>query len=85
MLSGAFSQIGQPLLLLIPLLQIASMVGRPLTQALQAKLVEIMALLQGVLLAQELHLPRVIMESDALAAIQAINDKSTGSSSGHLM
>ena len=38
MLSGAFSQIGQPLLLLIPLLQIASMVGRPLTQALQAKI-----------------------------------------------
>ena len=34
MLSGAFSQIGQPPLLLIPLLQIASMVGRPLTQTL---------------------------------------------------
>ena len=31
-----------------------------------ADLVEIMALLQGVLLAQELHLPRVILESDAL-------------------
>ncbi|KAL0008777.1 hypothetical protein SO802_010279 [Lithocarpus litseifolius] len=45
-----------------------------------------MALLQGVLHAQELHLPRVILESDALAAIQAINnDKSTGSSSGHLI
>ena len=44
-----------------------------------------MVLLQGVLLAQELHLPRVILESDALAAIQAINDKSTGSSSGHLI
>ena len=29
-----------------------------------ADLVEIMALLQGVLLAQELHLPRVILESD---------------------
>ena len=29
-----------------------------------ANLVEIMALLQGVLLAQELHLPRVILESD---------------------
>ena len=50
-----------------------------------AELVEIMALLRGVLLAQELHLPRVILESDALAAIQAINDKSTGSSSGHLI
>ena len=44
-----------------------------------------MALLQGVLLAQELHLPRVIMESDALAAVQAINDKPTGSSSGNLI
>ena len=50
-----------------------------------AELVEIMALLQGVLLAQELHLPQVIMESDALAAIQAINDKSTSSNSGHLI
>ena len=50
-----------------------------------ADLVEIMALLQGVLLAQELHLPRVIMESDALAAVQAINDKPTGSSSGNLI
>ena len=44
-----------------------------------------MVLLQGVLLARYLHLPRVILESDALAAIQAINDKSTGSSSGHLI
>ena len=44
-----------------------------------------MALLQGVLLAQELHLPHVIMESDALAAVQAINDKPTGSSPGNLI
>ena len=50
-----------------------------------AKFVEIMALLQGVLLAQELHLPWVILKSDALVAIQAINDKSMGSSSGHLI
>ena len=50
-----------------------------------AELVEIMALLQGILLAQDLHLPRVILESDALVAIQAINNKYTGSSSGHLI
>ena len=49
------------------------------------ELVEIMALLSGVMLAQELHLPWVILESDALVAIQAINDKSTGSSSGYLI
>ena len=50
-----------------------------------AELVEIMALLQGILLAQDLHLPRVILESDALVAIQAINNKYIGSSSGHLI
>ena len=37
------------------------------------------------MLAQELHLPWVILESDALVAIEAINDKSTGSSSGYLI
>ena len=44
-----------------------------------------MALLQGILLAQDLHLPRVILESDALVAIQAINNKYTGSSSGEII
>ena len=44
-----------------------------------------MALLHGILLALDLHLPRIIMESDALVAIQAINDKSIGGCSGHLI
>ena len=43
------------------------------------------ALEQGVLFAQELQLPRVIFESDALAVIQAVNDKATGSFYGHLI
>ena len=45
-----------------------------------AELVEIMALEQGILLAKELQLPRVIFESNALNVIQAINDKAIGSS-----
>ena len=40
---------------------------------------------KGVLFAQELQLPRVIFESDALAVIQAVNDKATGSFFGHLI
>ncbi|KAK9986582.1 hypothetical protein SO802_031533 [Lithocarpus litseifolius] len=40
---------------------------------------------QGVLLAQELQLSLVILESDALAVIQAINDNSTGSDLGHIL
>lgn len=57
----------------------------PLQSHFSAMLTEIFALEQGVLLAQELQLPRVIVESDALAVIQAINDKATGSSFGHLI
>ena len=38
---------------------------------------------KGVLLAQELQLPRVIFELDALTVIQAINDKATGNNFGH--
>ena len=44
-----------------------------------------MALEQGVLLAQELQLPRVIVESDSSNVIQAIQEKATGSSSGHII
>ncbi|XP_075649953.1 uncharacterized protein LOC142620475 [Castanea sativa] len=50
-----------------------------------ADLVETLALLHGVMLAQELHLSRVLMESDALAVIQAVNDKCTGCRSGHII
>ena len=44
-----------------------------------------MALEQGILLATELQLPRVIFESDALNVIQAINDKAIRSSFGHFI
>ena len=37
---------------------------------------------KGVLFAQELQLPRVIFESDALAVIHAVNDKVMGSMYG---
>ena len=50
-----------------------------------ANLVEIMALLHGILLARDLQLSRVILESDALVAIQDINNKYTDSSSGYLI
>ncbi|KAK9986724.1 hypothetical protein SO802_031675 [Lithocarpus litseifolius] len=42
------------------------------------------ALEQGVLLARELQLPRVIFESNSLAVIQAINDKPWGTIMGTL-
>ena len=47
--------------------------------------VEALAMEQGILLAQELHLPRIILESDALTVIQALNDNSTGSELGHIL
>ena len=40
---------------------------------------------QGLLLAWELHLPRVILESDALTVIQALNDNSTRSELSHIL
>ena len=32
-----------------------------------------------------MHLPRVILESGALAVVQALNDNSTGSELGHIL
>ena len=43
------------------------------------------ALEQGVLLAQEMELSQVMFESDVLNVIQAINEGNTGSAVGHLI
>ena len=65
--------------------QIMAALCLPLQSHFSAELTEVFALEQGVLFAQELQLPRVIFESDALAVIQAVNDKATGSLFGHLI
>lgn len=44
-----------------------------------------MAVEQGVLLAQELQLAHIIMESDAFNVIQAINDNLSGGDLGHIV
>ena len=65
--------------------QIMAALCLPLQSHFSVELMEVFALEQGVLFAQELQLPRVIFESDALAVIQAVNDKATGSFYGHLI
>ncbi|XP_075674920.1 uncharacterized protein LOC142644128 [Castanea sativa] len=65
--------------------QVVAALCKPLKACFFAELTEIMALKQGVLLAQELQLPRVIIKSDSSNAIQAIQDKATGSSFEHLI
>ena len=66
-----------------------AMLWQPSVKYLQGRFatdqVEALAVEQGVLLAQELQLSRVIVESDALAVIQAINDNTTGSDLGHIL
>ena len=65
--------------------QVMAALCLPLQSHFSAALTEVFALEQGVLFAQELQLPRVIFESDALAVIQAVNDKATGSFYGYLI
>ena len=65
--------------------QVVAALCLPLQSYFSVELTEVFALEQGVLFAQELQLPRVIFESDALAVIQAVNDKATGSMYGHLI
>ncbi|XP_050280537.1 aspartic proteinase CDR1-like [Quercus robur] len=65
--------------------QVVAALCLPLQSYFSAELSEVFALEQGVLFAQELQLPRIIVESDALTVIQAVNDKATGSIFGHLI
>ena len=65
--------------------QVVAALCLPLQSYFSAKLSEVFDLEQGVLFAQELQLPRIIIESDALIVIQAVNNKATGSIFGHLI
>ena len=58
---------------------------KPLQSHYPTELVEIIALEQGILLAQELHLPCVLCESDASNVVNAINDSATGTPFGHII
>ena len=59
--------------------------NRPLHVCFAVEISKVLALEQGVLLAQELQLSKIILESDSLNVIQAIHDKATGSSYGHIV
>ena len=50
-----------------------------------AEWTELYAIEQGLLLAQEMELPQVMMESDAFAAILAINQGNSWGEDGHLV
>nr|POE52991.1 hypothetical protein CFP56_06853 [Quercus suber] len=65
--------------------QVVAALCKPLQACFPAELTKIMAVEQGVVLAQELQLPRVIVESDSSNVIQAIQEKATGSSFGHII
>ena len=58
---------------------------KPLESHFPAELVEVFAVEQGLLLARELQLSRVMLESDALSVINAINDSSFGAYYGHII
>ena len=65
--------------------QVVAALCLPLQSYFFVELMEVFALEQGILFAQELQLPRVIFEFDALAFIQEVNDKAMGSMYGHLI
>lgn len=50
-----------------------------------AEWMELYVIKQGLLLVQEMELPQVMMESDALATILAINQGNSGGEAGHLV
>ena len=58
---------------------------KPLQAHFSAKLAEVLPMKQGILLAQELLLPRVMFESDAITMINAINDSTFGTPFRHII
>ena len=58
---------------------------KPLQVHYSAELVEVIAIEQGTLLAQELQLPCVMFESDATIVINAINDSTFGTPFRHII
>ena len=58
---------------------------KPLQSHYPAELVEVLAMEQGILLAQELHLPCVMCENDASNVVNAINDFATRTPFGHII
>ena len=58
---------------------------KPLQSHFSAELVEVFAVEQGIFLARELQLSQVMLESDALSVINAINDSTFGTSYGHII
>ena len=58
---------------------------KPLQSHFSAELVEVFAVEQGIFLARELQLSRVMLESDALSVINAINDSTFGTYYGHII
>ena len=60
-------------------------IGKPLQSHFSAELVEILALEQGILLAQDMQLTRVMFECDASNVINAVNDSAIGTLFGHII
>ena len=58
---------------------------KPLQSHYSADLVEVFAVEQGILLAQELQLSRVMFKGGALTVINAINDSAFGTLYGHII
>ena len=58
---------------------------KPLQSHFSVELAEVFAVEQGISLARELQLSRVLLESDDLSVINAINDSTFGTSYGHII
>ena len=58
---------------------------KPLQSHFPAELTEVLALEQGILLAQDLQLTHVMIESDASNVINAVNDSALGTPFGHII